>query len=167
MIGKTITLPIAVSDPFDQLHKGVIPREVDGALLESGRAGSSGCRIAGVVVEADGRTASSSTSMSIRARSRRADPPTGDFAAVARDSLQAYLPDVHDTALFTILADDAPEALARCVAADPAIIGKTVQVAFPVAQPSPCLPRARAKVLNPRFSQRRSKPSTRWRPRAW
>ena len=28
-IGKRITLPIAVSDPFDQLHKGVIPKEVD------------------------------------------------------------------------------------------------------------------------------------------
>ncbi len=28
-IGKTITLPIAVSDPFDQLNKGVIPKEID------------------------------------------------------------------------------------------------------------------------------------------
>ncbi|HZJ12827.1 MAG TPA: DUF3333 domain-containing protein, partial [Methyloceanibacter sp.] len=28
-VGKTITLPIAVSDPFDQLYKGVIPKEVE------------------------------------------------------------------------------------------------------------------------------------------
>ena len=28
-IGKDITLPIAASDPFDQLNKGVIPKEVD------------------------------------------------------------------------------------------------------------------------------------------
>ena len=35
-IGKTITLPIAVSDPFDQLNKGVIPKEVDALSLEPG-----------------------------------------------------------------------------------------------------------------------------------
>ncbi|MEX0746177.1 MAG: DUF3333 domain-containing protein, partial [Phycisphaeraceae bacterium] len=28
-IGKRITLPIAVSDPFDQLNKGVIPKKVE------------------------------------------------------------------------------------------------------------------------------------------
>ncbi len=80
-------------------------------------------------------------------------PPTGDFAALARDSLQAYLPDVHDTALFGMLADDAPDAIAKLVTADPNLIGKTVQVSFPVSPPFAELAEGKTpKVPNPRFT---------------
>jgi phosphate transport system permease protein len=73
---------------------------------------------------------------------------------LARDGLQAYLPDVHDTALFAMLADDAPDVIAKRVADDPSLIGKTVQVTLPVAEPFAELAKGETPmVLNPRFSR--------------
>ena len=151
-IGKTITLPIAVSDPFDQLHKGVIPKEVD-ALTWSQVLYFERLQNRGVVAEMDGRTSLKLDVFIDPAKVEAGPPLSGDFAAIARDSLQAYLPDVHDTALFAMLADDAPDALERRVETDPSLIGKTVQVNFPVAQPVAKLAKGETPmVLNPRFS---------------
>jgi phosphate transport system permease protein len=153
VIGKTITLPIAFSDPFDQLHKGVIPKEVP-ALTWSQVRYFERLQNRNVVVEEGGRTSLKLDVYIDPAKIEAGPPPTGDFAAVARDSLQAYLPDVHDTALFGMLADDAPEAIAKLVAADPNLIGKTVQVIFPVAPPFAALAKGETpEVLNPRFSE--------------
>ncbi len=152
-IGKTITLPIAFSDPFDQLHKRVIPKEVP-ALTWSQVRYFERLQNRGVVVEEGGRTSLKLDVYVDPAKVEAGLPPTGDFAALARDSLQAYLPDVHDTALFTMLADDAPESVAKLVAADPSLIGKTVSVILPVASPFAALAKGEtAKVLNPRFTE--------------
>jgi phosphate transport system permease protein len=152
-IGKTITLPIAFSDPFDQLHKGVIPKEV-AALTWSQVLYFERLQNRGVVVEEGGRTGLKLDVYIDPAKIEAGPPPSGDFAAMTRNSLQAYLPDVHDTALFAMLADDAPEALAKLVAADPALIGKTVQVIFPVSPPVAALAKGETPtVLNPRFSE--------------
>jgi phosphate transport system permease protein len=151
-IGKTITLPIALSDPFDQLNKGVIPKEVD-ALSWSQVRYFERLRNRGVVVEESGRTSLKLDIYIDPAKVEAGPPPTGDFAALARDSLQAYLPDVHDTALFAMLADDAPDAIAKRVAADPGLIGKTVQIVFPVSPPFQELAEGKTpKVPNPRFT---------------
>jgi hypothetical protein len=109
-----------MSDPFDQLYKGVIPKEVD-ALSWSQVRYFERLQNRNVVVEEDGRTSLKLDVYIDPAKVEAGPPPSGDFAAMARDSLQAYLPDVHDTALFTMLADDAPEAIAKRVAADPAL----------------------------------------------
>ncbi|HYJ59765.1 MAG TPA: phosphate ABC transporter permease PstA [Methyloceanibacter sp.] len=151
-VGKTVTLPIAVSDPYDQLQKGVIPKEVD-ALSWSQVRYFERLQTRGVVAEEGGRTSLKLEVYVDPARIAAGPPPSGDFAAVARDSLQAYLPDVHDTALFAMLADDAPDALANRVAEDPSLIGKTAQVIFPVAKPFAQLANGESpKVLNPRFT---------------
>jgi phosphate transport system permease protein len=151
-IGKTVTVPISVSDPFDQLNKGVIPKEVD-ALSWSQVVYFQRLQNRGVVVEDDGRTALKLDVYIDPAKIEPGPPPTGDFAALARDSLQAYLPDVHDTALFAMLADDAPDALAKLVAADPNLIGKTVQVSLPVSTRFAELAEGKTpKVPNPRFT---------------
>jgi phosphate transport system permease protein len=152
-VGKTITLPIAFSDPFDQLHKGVIPKEVP-ALTWSQVRYFERLQNRAVVVEQDGRTSLKLDVYVDPAKIEAGPPPTGDFAALARDSLQAYLPDVHDTALFGILAEDAPDAIAKLVAADRNLIGKTVSVIFPVAPPFAELAKGETPmVLNPRFSE--------------
>jgi phosphate transport system permease protein len=151
-IGKTITVAISVSDPFDQLNKGVIPKEVD-ALTWSQVRYFERLQNRGVVVEDGGRTSLKLDVYVDPAKIQAGPPPSGDFAALARDSLQAYLPDVHDTALFAMLADDAPDAIAKRLAADPSIIGKTVQVTFPVSPPVQELAQGKTpKVPNPRFA---------------
>ncbi len=151
-IGKRITLPIAVSDPFDQLNKGVIPKKVE-ALTWSQELYFERLKNRDVVVEADGRTSLKLDVFIDPAKVEAGPPLSGDFAAIARDSLQAYLPDVHDTALFAMLADDAPDIIKLRVETDPSLIGKTVQVVFPVAQPVAELAKGETPmVLNPRFS---------------
>jgi phosphate transport system permease protein len=151
-IGKNITLPIAVSDPFDQLHKGVIPKEVD-ALTWSQVRYFERLQNRGAVVDDDGRTNLKLDVYVNPAAVEAGPPPSGDFAALARNSLQAYLPDVHDTALFGLLAEDAPDAIVQAVADDPAIIGKTVSILFPVSPPVAQLAKGETpKVLNSRFT---------------
>ena len=151
-IGKAITLPISLSDPFDQLNKGVIPKEVD-ALSWSQVRYFERLQNRGLVVEEGGHTGLKLDVYVDPAKIEPGPPPSGDFASLARDSLQAYLPDVHDTALFAMLADDAPEAIAKRVAADLALIGKTVQVILPASQPVAALAKGETpKVLNPRFT---------------
>jgi len=151
-VGQRITLPIAVSDPFDQLHKGVIPKEVD-ALSWSQVRYFERLQNRGVVVEEGGRISLKLDVYIDPAKVEPGPPPTGDFAALARDTLQAYLPDVHDTALFAMLADDAPDVLAKRVADDPSLISKTVQVSFPVSPPVAELAKGETpKVPNPRFT---------------
>ncbi|MFO7478849.1 MAG: phosphate ABC transporter permease PstA [Methyloceanibacter sp.] len=146
-IGQRVTIPIAVSDPFDQLYKGVIPREVE-ALTWSQERYLERLQNRGVVVAHDGRAF-----LKLDVFVDPAKVEAGDFAAIARDSLQAYLPDVHDTGLFTMLGDDAPEAIRQRVEADPALVGKTAQVEFPVPGPYQQLAEGKdPKVLNPRFT---------------
>ncbi len=152
-IGKTVTLLIAVSDPFDQLYKGVIPDELD-ALHWVQVRWFDRLTNRGVVVEHERRT---SLKLDVYVDPETVDagpPPSGNFDALARNSLQAYLPKVHDTSLFDMLANDAPQAIERRVAADPAIIGKTVQVFFPVSLPYAALAKGETpKVINPRFTE--------------
>ena len=151
-IGKTITLPIPASDPFDQLYKGVIPKEVD-ALNWSQMRWFERLQSRNVVVDQAGQMGLKLDVYVNPAKVEAGSPPSGDFAALARDSLQAYLPEVHDTALFTMLAPDAPNAIAESVSADPSLIGKTVPVVFPVSQPFVEFAKGGTpKVLNTRFS---------------
>jgi phosphate transport system permease protein len=152
-VGKRITLAIPASDPFDQLYKGVIPKEVD-ALGWTQVEYFERLQNRGVVVEEGGRT-NLKLDLFIDPKKIEAGPPlTGDFAAMAKASLQAYLPTVHDTGLFSMLAADAPDVIKARVEADPSLVGKTVQVLLPVAEPYHTLAKGETpKILNPRFTQ--------------
>jgi phosphate transport system permease protein len=152
-IGRRITIPIAASDPFDQLYKGVIPKDID-ALSSTQERWFERLQNRGVVVEGAGRW-DLKLEVYIDPKKIELGPPaTGDFAAMARDSLQAYLPDVHDTGLFTMLADDAPDAIKARLEADPSLIGKTVQIPLSVSEPYQMLAKGETpKVLNPRFNE--------------
>ena len=148
VIGKTITLPISLSDSFDQLNKGVIPQEID-ALNWVQVGWFETLRNRGLEGVEDGRKVLKLEVYIDPAKIEAGPPPSGDFAALARDSLQAYLPKVRDASLSTMLAADAPAAIAARVADDPALIGKTVQVSLPL---SDALRRARPGQ-NPESSQ--------------
>ncbi|MGH6866192.1 MAG: phosphate ABC transporter permease PstA [Methyloceanibacter sp.] len=151
-IGKTITLPIAVSDPFDQLYKGVIPKEVE-ALSWSQLRWFNQLENRNLIVKAGGLAGLKLDAYVDPAKVQAGPPPTGDFVVLAQDSLQSYFPQVRDTGLFTLLADDAPNAIAERVAADPSVIGKTIQIVFPLSPPFQELSEGKEpKILNPRFS---------------
>lgn len=147
-IGKTIVLPIALSDPFDQLHKGVIPRRMD-ALNWLHEQWFEQLQNRNVVVDHDGRTA-----LKLDVYLDTAEVEGGDFAQMARNSLQAYFPRVRDSSLFNMLAPDAPDAIEKVATEDPELVGKTVPVFFPVSQHYAKLAEGKnPTILNPRFSE--------------
>lgn len=147
-IGKTIVLPIALSDPFDQLHKGVIPRRMD-ALNWLHEQWFEQLQNRNVVVDHDGRTA-----LKLDVYLDPAEVEDGDFAQMARNSLQAYFPRVRDSSLFNMLAPDAPDAIEKVATEDPELVGKTVPVFFPVSQHYAKLAEGKnPTILNPRFSE--------------
>ena len=147
-IGKTIVLPIALSDPFDQLHKGVIPRRMD-ALNWLQERWFEQLQNRNVVVDHDGRTA-----LKLDVYLDPAEVEDGDFAQMARNSLQAYFPRVRDSSLFNMLAPDAPDAIEKVATEDPELVGKTVPVFFPVSQHYAKLAEGKnPTILNPRFSE--------------
>jgi phosphate transport system permease protein len=147
-IGKTITLPIALSDPFDQLYKGVIPKHMD-ALNWVQEEWFERLQNRNVVVEHDGRT-----SLKLDVYVDPAAVEDGDYVDLARNSLQAYFPRVRDSSLFEMLAPDAPAAIEKAVAEDPAIVGKTVQIYFPVSEHYATLAAGEEPtILNPRFNE--------------
>ena len=147
-ISKTIVLPIALSDPFDQLHKGVIPRRMD-ALNWLQERWFEQLQNRNVVVDHDGRTA-----LKLDVYLDPAEVEDGDFAQMARNSLQAYFPRVRDSSLFNMLAPDAPDAIEKVATEDPELVGKTVPVFFPVSQHYAKLAEGKnPTILNPRFSE--------------
>ena len=111
VIGKTIALPISLSDSFDQLNKGVIPQEID-ALNWVQVGWFETLRNRGLEGVEDGRKVLKLEVYIDPAKIEAGPPPSGDFAALAKDSLQAYLPKVRDASLSTMLAADAPAAIA-------------------------------------------------------
>jgi phosphate transport system permease protein len=147
IIGRRVVVSLALSDPFDQLNKGVIPREVD-ALSWTQERWFERLENRGVVFAHDGRVF-----LKLDVYLDPAKIESGDFAALTRDSLQAYLPDVKDSSFFTILADDAPETIKPLLEAEPNLAGKTVQIEFPVSAPYQLFAEGGTpKILNPRFS---------------
>jgi phosphate transport system permease protein len=151
-IGQRITLAIPASDPFDQVNKRVIPRYQE-VLSSTQKLWFEQLRDRGLVVDAGGRRSLRLDVYLDPSAIQPGPPPEGDFAAVANNSLQAYLPRVSDGALYRMLADDAPEIIKARVAADSALIGKTTPFDLPVSAPYVELDRGETPVMvNQRFS---------------
>ena len=152
-IGKRITLAIPASDPFDQLNKGVLSKNA-AALSSNQVLWFERLRNRGLVVDEGGRLSLKLDVYVDPAKIEAGPPPAGGFAVLARDSLQTYLPDVHDTAIFTMLAEDAPNAIQVRVAADPSLIGKTLPAVLPLAPNFVTLAGGEMPtIVNPRFTQ--------------
>jgi len=154
-IGKTVTIPVPLSDPYDQLYKGVIPSRID-ALTIGARARFKKLQSRGVVrVEGDKAV------VQLGAFVNPADIPGGDIAAadfqrMVDESIDSYFPGERNRAYREILATDAAEALKKRVAADPSLVGKTITVDLPLSEHYDSLARTgEAKMLNPRFASER------------
>ena len=151
-IGKTITIFVPLSDPYDQLYKGVIPPRID-ALSTGGAERFKTLESRGVVQVVGGKVF-----VRLEAFVDPADVPEGDLAAanyqrMVDESIDSYFPGERNRAYREILATEASDALKQRVIADPSLLGKTVTVDLPVSEHYDSLARTgEAKMLNPRFS---------------
>ena len=151
-IGKTITLPIAVSDPFDQLNKGVIPKEIDALNWSRGRWFER-LQNRGVVVDGDGRT-SLKLDVYIDPAKVEAGPPPREIsplwhATVFRPICPRCTTPRSSPCLPTTRRTPSPNALPPI----PPSSARPCRSSFPVSQPFAELAEGETpKVLNPRFT---------------
>ncbi|NJM35061.1 MAG: phosphate ABC transporter permease PstA [Rhodomicrobium sp.] len=126
-IGQTVKLLVPLSDPFDQLEKGVIPRYVE-ALSDSEKARFDYLASRGLIV---GSGADARVKLNLFADPQKvnvSDIGAGDFRAIIEDGLKAVVrnPTFVERS-YVMLRDDAVEVLKTYISANPGLIGKVIE----------------------------------------
>ncbi len=151
LIGQTFSIGVPLSDPYDQLYKGVIPRQIEALSLRQ-TVSLSILEDAEAISVEDGRTfvrieATIPDSISSE------NPEAGPYPQIAQDALRRYFEVYPQYDYRDILNNASYEALKDYVVANPNAIGTTVQIVLPA---SPFFDEyyrtGSSTILNPRFS---------------
>lgn len=151
-IGQLVKVQVPFSDPFDQLYKGVIPRQIE--ALSKDRIALYRRLEQRNVVKTDGGQAIARVEAFVDPGLVNAsDIANGNFRAIVYDSLESYFSGERTTNYREIVTRDAQQVLLERVVNEPSLIGKTVTVDLPLSENYANLAReGRAMVRNPRFS---------------
>lgn len=151
-IGDLVEIKVPLSDPFDQLYKGVIPREID-ALSGDRVALFNVLKRRGVLhVENDEAYVKADVYINPEDVSE-GDVEAADYQRMVDEAFRTYYMRAHSRAYEEILSQDVAAAVKARVLADPAFVGKTIQVNLPLSKHYDNLARTgEAKFINPRFS---------------
>ncbi len=152
MIGKTATLELPLSDPFDQLNKGVIPSQVEALTRrEIGLFRSLVNR--NVVSVEDGRTVVQIDAFVDPQKVLPDNLAFGDYSPIVKEGMRTYFLQRGADTSDSLLAPDAGDALKAYVEANPDSIGKTVQVKVPLAPAYDAIFKGEVPMkTNPRFA---------------
>lgn len=151
-IGSTVTVQIPLSDPFDQLNKGVIPRYID-ALGADRISLFRQLQKRDVVRVVDGRVFVAADVYIDPAKVQDGAASTADSQMMANEAMRSSFPAQNSLAYLEILADDAAESLSKRIADEPQLVGKTVSHLLPVSPRYADLEtKGVSKIVNPRFS---------------
>ncbi len=151
LIGQNISYAVPLSDPYDQLHKGVIPRQIE-ALSRGQQQLGEQLKQRRLLSLEDGKTAANLTIFINPELVNAEDPAGGDFAPMLAEAIRAIFPRASPTITRDILAPDAADTVKQTVVEAPALIGKTLQLKVPVSQNFDNLFRTgEAMIDNPRF----------------
>jgi phosphate transport system permease protein len=126
-IGETVTIDVPLSDPFDQLEKGVIPRYVE-ALSEADKTRFLFLQDRGLV-DTSGATPALKLNLFIDPKKiDAANIADGDFKAVITDALRNVVrnPD-YVARSWEIISADAPDRLKSYVEANPGTTGTVIE----------------------------------------
>lgn len=153
-IGQTVKLKVSLSDPFDQLEKGVIPRYVE-AMTAADVARFEYWQSLALVDVSSAEPALMLNLFLDPGTAGPLDVSSTDFKAIIQDGLRAATSS-HDfaTASYAMLRSDADAVVKAYVSANPDRIGTVVQnVRLPLAPPYATLAKGKTPlVFNPRFA---------------
>jgi phosphate transport system permease protein len=150
-VGKTVTVLVSLSDPFDQLHKEVVPPYLE-ALRPSRIAEFESLRNRGVVQSDGDRATVAIDAFLDPAKIDAANLAGGDFQAIVEEGFARYFSNARNRDFLEILGSDAAAALKAHVEAHPGDIGKTVRVQVPVGENFATLARGETpNIVNPRL----------------
>jgi phosphate transport system permease protein len=154
-IGQTVSLTVSLSDPFDQLEKGVIPRYVE-ALSETEKARFAFLADRGLIDLQGGEPALKLNLFVDPQKVSTAEPPQpAQLRDILADGLRALVrsPDFVERSL-VILRDDAASLLGAHIAANPGTIGTVIEnYRLPLSESYAKLARGEpSMVINGRFA---------------
>ena len=151
-IGSTVAIRVPLSDPYDQLYKGVIPRQID-ALGPDRIQLFKRLKAKGVVSLENETSVVSVEAFIDPALIDPSDLNAADYQEISNRAFKSHFPKQLTPAYKEILARNAPEHVKRLVQASPSVIGQTVTVKLPLSEYYDALNRlGEAKMRNPRFS---------------
>ena len=148
-IGRTVKLAVSLSDPFDQLEKGVIPRYVD-ALTPAEKDRLVYWQNRALI---DAKSADVSLMLNLFIEPSKAS--AGDFKGIVEEGLRAVAQSADFATLSAaMLRENAADVLKDHIAANPALIGTVIQnFKLPLAEPYAMLAKGETpKIANPRFA---------------
>jgi len=150
-VGKTVTIPIALSDPYDQLHKGVMPPYLE--ALSRGRFSDFRRLQQRGVIFTDGAAPTVEIDALLDPQLIDAsDIASGNFLKISEEGLANYFGRNRGDEYLAMLGQDAPDALRQFVEQNPDQIGRTVRVRLPLSEHYATLARGETPmIVNPRF----------------
>ena len=150
-IGTRVTIPVALSDSYDQLYKGIVPRRIDALSGEQVAIGES-LKQRGLLSVADGRTVLSLDLYINPANVASQDGDKTNLTPLLKESIKAIAPRAREVVTRNILDDSALSLVEKAVSGDPNLVGKTIAMKLPVSHLFDMLfQTGEATILNPRF----------------
>lgn len=151
-IGNLVEIKVPLSDPYDQLYKGVIPREID-ALSSDRLALFDVLKKRGVLLVENDKAYVKADVFINPEDVPEGDVEAADYQRMVDEAFRSFYMRARSRAYETILSKNVAAAVKARVLADPTLVGKTIQVNLPLSKNYDNLARfGEAKILNPRFS---------------
>ncbi len=153
LIGQTITVDVPTSDPFDQLHKNVIPRRIEALSWQEELAFEDYIQDRGLVTTRDGESFIRINLFIDPDKVDAEEPASGNYRAMLSEAMRALIPAQAIGNPIKVLSDAAEEKLAEFVAANPERVGTVVEnFEAPLSQYFAELAQGgEPTILNPRF----------------
>ncbi len=152
LIGTSFNIDIPLSDPFDQLNKNVIPKQIEALSLAEIRALNL-LENRGVVSVENGATQIAIDAYIAPELVDAANLDGGSYQRIMREGIRTYFYDRPELNYQSILDRNSVNALKDYVIANPDSVGETIRVPLPASEFYDLYHRTgSASILNPRFS---------------
>ncbi len=151
-IGQTVRLTVPLSDPFDQLYKGVIPARLNALSSQEAARFENRLKNRGLVEMVDGRTMAKINVYIDPAKVSADDIAAGNFQAILLEGIDALFPGQRVAGIYAMFDDSAAEVIKQRVIANPTLIGSTIEgLSVPVSPAYDTLNKGEIpKIPNPR-----------------
>ncbi|MDZ4791380.1 MAG: phosphate ABC transporter permease PstA [Hyphomicrobiales bacterium] len=126
-IGQSVTLTVPLSDPFDQLYKGVVPPRLNALSDQEKARFENRLKNRGLIDVVDGRSFAKINVYIDPAKVVPEDIAAGGFQAILLEGIDALFPNQRVAGIYAIFDDAAAEAIKQHVMANPGVIGQTVE----------------------------------------
>ncbi len=125
-IGQTVAITVPLSDPFDQLHKGIIPARLNALSEQQKKRFDQRLRNRGLVTLIDGKSYAKVNLFIDPAKVKADAIPEGDFQAIVIDGINALFQE-RVSSVYAIFDESSADVVKAYVVANPDSIGKMLE----------------------------------------